>query len=145
MRNLPELICVVFNFMFVCRKISIITPKLIHLTILIFNTLNFQYIDKNTRKILKYIHILYLQEPTLINLLSYTIDKIYVLVTSVVVKIAPIGTRTRICHSRVRRSAGLSIPGQDIYFMSYSVFTCALRSLYSALNSIPLHISTSNF
>ena len=56
----------------------------------------------------------------------------------VVVKIAPIGTRTRNFHSRVRRSAGLSIPGRDIDFMSCSVFICALRSFYSALNSISL-------
>ena len=51
-------------------------------------------------------------------------------VVYVVVKIAPIGTPTRICHSRVRRSAGLTIPGRDIDFMSCSVFTCALSSLY---------------
>ena len=54
------------------------------------------------------------------------------------VKIAPIGTRTRICHSRVRRSAGLSISGRDTDCMSCSVFICALRSLYSAHKSIPL-------
>ena len=41
--------------------------------------------------------------------------------------------------SRVRRSAGLSIPGRDTDCMSCSVFICALRSLYSALKSIPLH------
>ena len=29
-------------------------------------------------------------------------------------------------------------PGRDIDFMSCSVFICALRLLYSALNSIPL-------
>ena len=52
--------------------------------------------------------------------------------------IAPFGTRTRICHSRVRCFAGLSIPGRDIDFLSCSVFICALRSVYSALNSIPL-------
>ena len=59
---------------------------------------------------------------------------------NVVVKIAPIGTRTRNCFSRVRRSAGLSNPGRDTYeyYMSCSVFICALRSLYSALNVIPL-------
>ena len=56
------------------------------------------------------------------------------------VKIAPIGTRTRNCFSLVRRSAGLSIPGRDTDFMSCSVFICALRSLYRALKSIPLHI-----
>ena len=44
------------------------------------------------------------------------------------------------CFSRVRRSAGLSIPGRDTDFMSCSVFICALRSLYSALKSIPLHV-----
>ena len=42
------------------------------------------------------------------------------------------------CFSRVRRSAGLSIPGWDTDCMSCSVFICALRSLYSALKSIPL-------
>ena len=42
------------------------------------------------------------------------------------------------CHSLVRRSAGLSIPGRDTNCMSCSVFICALRSLYSALKSIPL-------
>ena len=48
-------------------------------------------------------------------------------------------------HSRVRRFAGLSIPGRDIDFMSCSVFICALRSLYSALNSVLLqHIEQSN-
>ena len=55
------------------------------------------------------------------------------LVANVVVKMAPIGTQTRNCFSRVRRSAGLSIPGRDTYFMLSSVFICALRSLYSAL------------
>ena len=55
------------------------------------------------------------------------------------VKIAPFGTRTRNCFSLVRRSAGLSIPGGDPDCMSCSVFICALRSLYSALISIPLH------
>ena len=59
--------------------------------------------------------------------------------TIVVVKMAPIGTLTRNCFSRVRRSAGLSIPGRDTFYMSCSVFVCALRSLYSALNVIPLH------
>ena len=43
------------------------------------------------------------------------------------------------CFSRVRRSAGLSIPGRDTDCMSCSVFICALRSLYSTLKSIPLH------
>ena len=43
------------------------------------------------------------------------------------------------CFSRVRRSAGLSIPGRDTDCMSCSVFIFALRSLYSALKSIPLH------
>ena len=41
--------------------------------------------------------------------------------------------------SRVRRSAGLSIPGWDTNCMSCSVFICALRSHYSALNFIPLY------
>ena len=40
------------------------------------------------------------------------------------------------------RSAGLSIPGRDTDCMSCSVFICALRSLYSALKSIPLHYHT---
>ena len=56
----------------------------------------------------------------------------------VVGTIAPIETRTRNCLSQVRRSAGLSIPGLDTDYMSCSVFICALRSLYSALNVIPL-------
>ena len=43
------------------------------------------------------------------------------------------------CLSRVRRSAGLSIPGRDTDCMSCSVFICALPSLYSALKSISLH------
>ena len=43
------------------------------------------------------------------------------------------------CLSRVRSSAGLSIPGRDTDCMSCSVFICALRSLYSALKSNPLH------
>ena len=43
------------------------------------------------------------------------------------------------CLSRVRRFAGLSIPGRDTDCMSCSVFICALRSLYSALKSITLH------
>ena len=60
--------------------------------------------------------------------------------TSVIVKMAPIGTQTPNCFSRVRRSAGLSIPGRDTDCLSCSVFICALRSLYSALKSIPLHI-----
>ena len=51
---------------------------------------------------------------------------------------APIRTQTRNCFSRVRRSAGLSIPGRDTYYMLCSVFICALRSLYSALNVSPL-------
>ena len=59
---------------------------------------------------------------------------------NVALKMAPIGTRTRNCLSRIRRSAGLSIPGRDTYYMSCSVFNFALRSLYSALNVIPLHI-----
>ena len=42
------------------------------------------------------------------------------------------------CLSRVRRFAGLSIPGRDSDCMLCSVFICALRSLYSALKSIPL-------
>ena len=42
----------------------------------------------------------------------------------VVVKVAPIWTRTRNFHSRVRRFAGLSIPGRDIDFISCSVFMC---------------------
>ena len=53
----------------------------------------------------------------------------------VVVKMAP---RTQNCFSRVRRSAGLSIPGRDTDYMSCSVFICTLCSLYSALNVIPL-------
>ena len=53
---------------------------------------------------------------------------------------APIGTRTQNCFSRVRRSAGLSIPGRDTYYMSCSVFICAYRSLYSALNVIPFQL-----
>ena len=40
----------------------------------------------------------------------------------VVVKIAHIGTRTRICHSRVRRSAGLSIPGRDTYYVVQCIY-----------------------
>ena len=51
---------------------------------------------------------------------------------------APIGTRTQNCFSRVRRSAGLSIAGRDTYYMSRSVFIFALGSLYSALHVIPL-------
>ena len=60
-----------------------------------------------------------------------------------IVKIASIGTRTRNCQSRVRRSAGLSIPGRDTDFMSCSVFICQLRSIYSALNSITISTITS--
>ena len=56
---------------------------------------------------------------------------------------APVGTRFQNCFSgrfsQVRRSAGLSVPGRDTYYKSCSVFICALRSLYSALNVIPLH------
>ena len=52
--------------------------------------------------------------------------------------VAPIGTQTRNCFSRVRRSAGLSIPGRETDYMSCSVFICALRSLYSTFNSIQL-------
>ena len=44
------------------------------------------------------------------------------------------------CLSRVRRFAGLSIPGRDTDCISCGVFICALRSLYSALKSIPLHM-----
>ena len=44
------------------------------------------------------------------------------------------------CLFRVKRFAGLSIPGRDTDCMLCSVFICALRSLYSALKSIPLHI-----
>ena len=57
------------------------------------------------------------------------------------VKIAPIGTRTQNCFSRVRRSAGLSIPGRDTYYIvCRAVYLFgALRSHYSALKSIPLH------
>ena len=44
----------------------------------------------------------------------------------VVIKMAPIGTLTQNCFSRVRRSAGLSIPGWDTYYMSCSVFICAI-------------------
>ena len=51
---------------------------------------------------------------------------------------APIGTQTLNCFSRVRRAAGLPIPGRDTDCMSCSVFICALRSLYSVLKSIPL-------
>ena len=65
----------------------------------------------------------------------------------VVIKMAPIGTRTQNCFSRARRSAGpdtyymsRSIPGRDTYYMSCSVFICALRSLYSTLNVIPLQL-----
>ena len=54
----------------------------------------------------------------------------------VIVKIAPIGTRTQNCHAL----PGLSIPGRDTYYMPCSVFICALRSFYSALNVIPLQL-----
>ena len=37
--------------------------------------------------------------------------------SSAVVKIAPIGSRTQSFHSRARLFAGLSIPGRDIGFM----------------------------
>ena len=43
------------------------------------------------------------------------------------------------CLSQVRRSAGLSIPGRDTYYMSCSVFICALRSLIALSN--PFHYS----
>ena len=43
------------------------------------------------------------------------------------------------CFFQVRRFASLSIPGRDTDCMSWSVFIRALRSLYSALKSIPLH------
>ena len=56
---------------------------------------------------------------------------------SVVVKIAPMGTRTRICNSRVRRSAGLSIPGRNTYYMSCSVFI--LHCAYSIALSMSFH------
>ena len=54
---------------------------------------------------------------------------------------APTGTRTQNCFFRVRRSTGLSIPDRDTDYtrMTCSVFICALRSLYSAFNVIPLH------
>ena len=39
----------------------------------------------------------------------------------VVVKMAPIGTRTQNCFFRVRRSAGLSIPGWNTYYLVYVV------------------------
>ena len=67
------------------------------------------------------------------------VEKLYRVCTIVVVKMTPIGTRTRNCFSRVRRSAGLSVPGRDTYYMSCSVFIFPWRSLYSALNVIPLH------
>ena len=56
---------------------------------------------------------------------------------NVVVKMAPIGTRTQNCFSLVRRSVGLSIPGRDTYYMSCSVFICALRS-FSQCHSITI-------
>ena len=55
------------------------------------------------------------------------------------VKMAPIGTRTRNCFSRVGRFAGLSISGRDTYYTYVVQF--ALRSLYSALNVIPLQFA----
>ena len=56
------------------------------------------------------------------------LESVPVSITTIeVLKIAPIGTRTRICHSRVRRSAG------------FSVFFGVLRSFYSALNSCLIH------
>ena len=51
------------------------------------------------------------------------------------VKIAPLRTRTRDCISRVRRSAGLSIPGRDIYYMSCSAF------IFVPLHCLPLYES----
>ena len=63
------------------------------------------------------------------------------------VKIAPfIGTLTRICHSLVRRFAGLFIPSLVIGLMSCSVHVnlfcifCALRSIDTALNFISLRM-----
>ena len=59
--------------------------------------------------------------------------------TSVTSKICAYRDSNLDCLSRVRRSAGLSVPGRDTDCMSCSVLICALRSLYSALKSIPLH------
>ena len=59
--------------------------------------------------------------------------------TIVVVKMAPIGTRTRNCFSRVRRSAGLSISGRDTYYILCSVFN-ALTLYRTQCRSITLLI-----
>ena len=48
------------------------------------------------------------------------------------------GTRTQNCFSLVRGFAGLSIPGRDTYYMSCSLFICALLSLDSAFDVITL-------
>ena len=57
-------------------------------------------------------------------------------VSNVIVKIAPIGTRTRNCQSLCR----LVHSGRDTDFISCGVFICPLRSIYNALNFISLHM-----
>ena len=47
---------------------------------------------------------------------------------------APIGTQTQNCFSRVRSSAGLSIPGRDTYYnlcrVVYLFVHCALNVIF---------------
>ena len=56
----------------------------------------------------------------------------------VVIKMEPIGTRTRNCFSRVRRSACLSIPGRDTYVVQCIYLCIALTLQRSQCHSITL-------
>ena len=50
----------------------------------------------------------------------------------------PSGLELRIVSLESGALPACPFPGRDIYYMLCSVFICALRSLYSALNVIPL-------
>ena len=69
----------------------------------------------------------------------YTYIYIYIY-TCVVAKIAPIGTRTRKVSLESGALPACPFPATDCMSCSVFKFICALRSLYSALKSIPLHM-----
>ena len=72
--------------------------------------------------------------PTTVKQKKFNFDHIYGYVIQVV---KTIGIRTQNFNSRVRRFAGVSIPGRDIDFMPCSVFICTLRSFIAV--SITFH------
>ena len=63
----------------------------------------------------------------------------------VVIKMAPIGTRTQNCFSLVRRSAGLSIPGRDcaVYLFVHCAHFIALSMSFHWTLSLIMYVTSS--